>query len=219
MRLIHSRIERACAANGRDARQISLLAVSKRQNAERMRALAEFGQLDFGENLLPEALSKQQTLADLALNWHFIGALQSNKTRSVANHFSWVHSVDRLRIAERLSAQRDPDLPALNVCVQVNISAESSKSGCAPDQCLALCKAVAELPNLKLRGLMTIPAPSDPPDPAPFQALHQLFAQCRAQGLPMDTVSAGMSADLEVAIAHGANLIRVGTALFGPRPT
>ncbi len=194
---------------------VHLLAVAKHQPAAAVRALYALGQRDFGENYLQEAQVKQQELADLdGLVWHFIGPLQRNKTAAVAEHFSWVHSLDRLILAQRLSAQRPPAQAPLQVCLQVNISDEDSKSGCAPADVAALAAAVYELPNLRLRGLMAIPAPDDQ---GAFQRLAELQAQLNAQGYALDTLSMGMSADLEAAIAAGATWVRVGTALFGPR--
>ncbi len=194
---------------------VHLLAVAKHQPAAAVRALYALGQRDFGENYLQEAQAKQQELADLdGLVWHFIGPLQRNKTAAVAEHFSWVHSLDRLILAQRLSAQRPPAQAPLQVFLQVNISDEDSKSGCAPADVAALAAAVRELPNLRLRGLMAIPAPDDQ---GAFQRLAELQAQLNAQGYALDTLSMGMSADLEAAIAAGATWVRVGTALFGPR--
>lgn len=198
---------------------VQIMAVSKQQPAEKIRQAHEAGLRHFGENYLQEALSKKQALEGLDCQWHFIGPIQSNKTRGIAEHFDWVHSVDRERIARRLSDQRPHNLPALNICVQVNISGESSKSGVAPAQSEALCQAISELPGLTLRGLMSIPAPV-----ADFQAqrdtfrkLAQLFAQLKARYSDFDTLSMGMSADYEAAIAEGATLVRLGTVLFGPR--
>ncbi|MGB0221298.1 MAG: YggS family pyridoxal phosphate-dependent enzyme [Sinimarinibacterium flocculans] len=214
---VRSRIDGACAAAGRAADAVTLIAVSKTFDAAAVRAAAAAGQRAFGENYVQEALAKQAQLQDLDLAWHFIGPLQSNKTRAVAEHFDWVHSVDRLKIAERLSQQRPQALAPLQVCVQVNISGEHSKSGCATDEAAALCRAVAQLPRLRLRGLMAIPAPTAPgSDPrAPYRALRELFAGL--SGLGLDTLSAGMSDDLEAAIAEGATMVRVGSALFGHR--
>ena len=210
---------RACAAAGRDAASVTLVAVSKTQPADAVRALAQRGQTAFGENYLKEALAKQQALADLPLQWHFIGPIQSNKTRDIAEHFDWVHSVDRLKIAQRLSDQRRPAQPPLSVCLQVNVSGEDSKSGCTLSELPALAAAVHALPQLKLRGLMAIPAPvASTDDPArPFILLRQAFDALLADGFPLDTLSMGMSDDFELAIAHGATHIRVGSALFGPR--
>lgn len=210
------RIREAAQASQRDCASIGLLAVSKTKPAEAIRQAFSAGTHDFGENYLQEALDKQLELSDLALTWHFIGPIQSNKTKPIAEHFSWVHSVDRLKIAERLSAQRPAHLPPLNICLQVNVSGEASKSGCSPDELAALAQAVTQLPNLQLRGLMTIPEPTD--DPAEQRAA---FARLRElqQGLNLglDTLSMGMSHDLEAAIAEGATWVRIGTALFGAR--
>ena len=173
----------------------------------------------FGESYVQEAQGKQAQLADLALEWHFIGPLQSNKTRPVAEAFDWVHSVDRLRIAERLSAQRPVGLPPLNVCIQVNIDREPTKSGVLPDEVAELAHAVAMLPALRLRGLMAIPRPADDPEVqrGSFRRVRELFEQLRGEGLALDTLSMGMSDDLEAAVMEGATLVRVGTAIFGAR--
>lgn len=213
---VGARIREAAQASQRDCAAIGLLAVSKTKPAAAIRQAHAAGLADFGENYLQEALEKQAELADLPLIWHFIGPIQSNKTRAIAEQFAWVHSVDRLKVAERLSAQRPPQLPPLNVCLQVNVSAEASKSGCSPEQLPALAQAVARLPNLKLRGLMCIPEPTE--DPA---AQHAAFARLRqlrdSLNLGLDTLSMGMSHDLEAAIAEGATWVRIGTALFGAR--
>jgi pyridoxal phosphate enzyme (YggS family) len=212
------RIREAAQNSSRTPEQVGLLAVSKTQPASAIREAAAAGLRDFGENYLQEALDKQQALADLALCWHFIGPIQSNKTRAIAEHFDWVHSVDRLKIAQRLSEQRPAGLPPLNICLQVNISEEPSKAGCRPDEVAGLAQAVAGLPNLRLRGLMAIPRPSS--DPAEqrqaFAALRNLQ---RSLALPteLDTLSMGMSDDLEAAIAEGSTWVRIGTALFGAR--
>ena len=212
---------RACSAAGRDAAEVTLVAVSKTQPADALRALAQAGQVAFGENYLQEALTKQAALADLPLQWHFIGPIQSNKTRDIAARFDWVHSVERLKIAQRLNDQRPAEAPPLSVCVQVNVSREASKSGCAPGELAALAAAIAELPRLRLRGLMAIPAPiAQSADPAqPYRLLREAFEALRALGLPVDTLSMGMSDDFELAITHGATHVRVGSALFGPRPS
>ncbi len=214
-----ARIERAAVAAGRSADEVSLLAVSKTWPAEAVRGAAAAGQRAFGENYVQEGVAKVEALADLGLQWHFIGPLQSNKTRLVANHFAWVHSIDRLRIAERLSEQRDVHLPPLQVCVQVNVSGEDSKSGVSPDELPALARAVAALPRLRLRGLMAIPEPTS--DTAlqrrRFAQVRQLRDQLVGEGLALDTLSMGMSDDLEAAIAEGATMVRVGTAIFGAR--
>ena len=221
LQLVRNRIQAACAQTGRPADSVTLLAVSKTFPAVTVRDAFHAGQRWFGENYVQEALDKIAELADLReqITWHLIGPLQSNKTRVVAEHFDWVQSVDRLKIAQRLSEQRPAHLPPLQVCIQVNTSGEDSKSGVAPGEALALAQAVAALPRLQLRGVMALPAPS--PDPAvQAAALAQVlvvFEQLRAAGLPLDVLSMGMSADLEVAVAQGSTMVRVGTALFGQR--
>ncbi|MGA4495825.1 YggS family pyridoxal phosphate-dependent enzyme [Vreelandella venusta] len=202
----------------------TLLAVSKTKPASMIRQAWQHGQREFGENYLQEALEKQVELADLdGIVWHFIGPLQSNKTRAVAESFAWVHSVDRLKIARRLSEQRPEHLPPLNICLQVNISHEASKSGVMPDEVMALAKEVAALPRLSLRGLMAIPAPASnlAEQRAPFAALLQLLEilQTALPDAPLDTLSMGMSDDLEAAVLEGATLVRLGTAIFGARTT
>ncbi len=199
---------------------MQLLAVSKTWPAACVREAAAAGQRAFGENYAQEALDKAAELVGLGLEWHFIGPLQSNKTRLVAENFAWAHSVDRLKIAERLAAQRPPGLAPLQVCIQVNVSGEASKSGCAPDQAAALAHAVAALPNLRLRGLMAIPEPSDDVglQRRRFALLRQVLERLNSEGLTLDTLSMGMSHDLEAAIMEGATLVRVGTAIFGERP-
>ncbi|KIU53974.1 hypothetical protein QV12_03080 [Pseudomonas putida] len=210
------RIRSAAQAAGRDPGQVRLLAVSKTKPAAAIREVYAAGVCDVGENYLQEALAKQLELTDLPLTWHFIGPIQSNKTRAIAEHFDWVHSVDRLKIAQRLSEQRPAGLPALNVCVQVNVSGEASKSGCNPDELPALAQAIAALPHLKLRGLMAIPEPTD--DPAAQAAAFARVRQLQdSLNLGLDTLSMGMSHDLEAAIAQGATWVRIGTALFGAR--
>ena len=210
------RIRSAAQAAGRDPGQVRLLAVSKTKPAAAIREVYAAGVRDVGENYLQEALAKQLELTDLPLTWHFIGPIQSNKTRAIAEHFDWVHSVDRLKIAQRLSEQRPAGLPALNVCVQVNVSGEASKSGCNPDELPALAQAIAALPHLKLRGLMAIPEPTD--DPAAQAAAFARVRQLQdSLNLGLDTLSMGMSHDLEAAIAQGAAWVRIGTALFGAR--
>ncbi|MEX6678782.1 YggS family pyridoxal phosphate-dependent enzyme [Pseudomonas sp. W2Oct36] len=210
------RIRSAAQAVQRDPGSVGLLAVSKTKPASDLREAYDAGLRDFGENYLQEALGKQAELNDLPLIWHFIGPIQSNKTRAIAENFAWVHSVDRLKIAQRLSEQRPPALPPLNICIQVNVSGEASKSGCSPEDLPALAQAISALPNLKLRGLMAIPEPTDDRDEqnASFAAVSTLQAQL---GLPLDTLSMGMSHDLEAAIAQGATWVRIGTALFGAR--
>src|SRR5690606_19203547 len=217
---VRERLDNAARAAGRDPAAITLLAVSKTQPAASIRAAHAGGLRDFGENYLQEALDKIALLRDLAdIRWHFIGPMQSNKTRAIAEHFAWAHGVDRLKIAERLSQQRPAALPPLNVCLQVNIDGEASKSGVAPEALPALADAVAALPGLRLRGLMAIPAPSDDAaaQRAPFFRLAQQLATLRARLPGLDTLSMGMSDDLEAAIAEGSTLVRVGTAIFGPR--
>lgn len=214
---VGARIREAAQASKRDPSAIGLLAVSKTQPADLLREAFTAGQRDFGENYLQEALNKQTELRDLAITWHFIGPIQSNKTRPIAEHFDWVHSVDRLRIAQRLSEQRPAGMPPLNICLQVNISEEASKAGCASADLHELAHAVAALPNLVLRGLMTIPEPSEDParQRAPLARLRELQ---QSLGLGLDTLSMGMSADLEAAVAEGATWLRIGTAIFGARP-
>lgn len=217
---VQTRIDHAARACGRDPKEIQLLAVSKMQSPQVVREAAQAGQRDFGENYLQEALDKQIAVANPALIWHFIGPIQSNKTRAIAENFAWVHSVDRLKIAQRLSAQRQTSAPPLNVCIEINVSGEASKSGVLPQAAAALAEQVAALPQLKLRGLMTIPAPT-----SDLQQQRQAFAQLRAlfdalnqRGLKLDTLSMGMSDDMEAAIAEGATIVRIGTAIFGARP-
>ena len=215
---VRQRIAAAERQAGRPPGSVTLLAVSKTQPADAVRAVAAAGQRHFGENYLQEALAKQEALRDLPnLIWHCIGPLQANKTRQAAGRFDWVHSVDRLRIAERLSEQRPDGLPPLNICLQVNISDEPSKHGASLAELPALAAAVAALPRLRLRGLMAIPAHSEDPSQQrlPFRALRQALEALPVPGL--DTLSMGMSADLEAAIAEGATLVRIGAAIFGPR--
>jgi pyridoxal phosphate enzyme (YggS family) len=213
---VSSRIHAATLAANRAENSVRLLAVSKTKPAQDLREAYAAGLRDFGENYLQEALGKQLELADLPLIWHFIGPIQSNKTRAIAEHFDWVHSVDRLKIAQRLSEQRPADLPPLNICIQVNVSGEASKSGCTPADLPALAKAISDLPRLKLRGLMAIPEPTEDraTQDAAFAAVQSLQASLN---LPLDTLSMGMSHDLESAIAQGATWVRIGTALFGAR--
>ncbi|MCB2250496.1 YggS family pyridoxal phosphate-dependent enzyme [Pseudomonas chlororaphis] len=218
--LVSARIRAAAQASQRDETSIQLLAVSKTKPAAALREAYAAGLRDFGENYLQEALGKQAELGDLPLSWHFIGPIQSNKTRAIAENFAWVHSVDRLKIAQRLSEQRPADLPPLNICIQVNVSGEASKSGCAPADLPALASAIGALPRLKLRGLMAIPEPTDDraAQDAAFAAVRQLNDDLRERlNLPTDTLSMGMSHDLEAAIAQGATWVRIGTALFGAR--
>ena len=214
--LVSQRIRAAADAVQRDASSIHLLAVSKTKPAQAVREAYAAGLRDFGENYLQEALGKQADLTDLPLSWHFIGPIQSNKTRAIAEIFAWVHSVERLKIAQRLSEQRPADLPPLNICIQVNVSGEASKSGCTPADLPALAQAINALPRLKLRGLMAIPEPTEDraAQDAAFATVRDLQASL---GLGLDTLSMGMSHDLESAIAQGATWVRIGTALFGAR--
>lgn len=214
--LVSQRIRAAAQAVQRDANSIHLLAVSKTKPAQAVREAHAAGMRDFGENYLQEALGKQAELTDLPLSWHFIGPIQSNKTRAIAENFAWVHSVDRLKIAQRLSEQRPADLPPLNICIQVNVSGEASKSGCTPADLPALANAINALPRLKLRGLMAIPEPTEDRavQDAAFATVRDLQASLN---LGLDTLSMGMSHDLESAIAQGATWVRIGTALFGAR--
>ncbi|NWO57698.1 YggS family pyridoxal phosphate-dependent enzyme [Chromohalobacter israelensis] len=217
-----NRLRTALTNAGRDPASAHLLAVSKTQPAASVRQAFEAGQREFGENYVQEALDKQAALADLdAIVWHFIGPLQSNKTRAVAEHFQWVHTLDRERIARRLAAQRPPALGPLDVCLQVNVSGEASKSGVAPADLPALADVVATLPQLRLRGLMTLPAPSDElaTQRRPFAELRELLASLRQRHpqAPLDTLSMGMSGDLEAAVLEGATWVRLGTAIFGQR--
>jgi|RhiMetStandDraft_8_1073273.scaffolds.fasta_scaffold21874_2 pyridoxal phosphate enzyme (YggS family) len=214
-----NRIASAAMRYGRDANSVRLIAVSKSQPAAAIRAVAELGQREFGENYVQEALPKLEQLADLKLTWHYIGQLQTNKTRPVAEHFHWVHTLDRERIAVRLSEQRSPHAAPLNVCIQVRLADEPGKGGISKTELAALARRVVELPRLQLRGLMCIPPPREG-----FEAQRQLFAELadcaqalRDQGMPLDTLSMGMSGDLEAAVAAGATCVRIGTAIFGER--
>ena len=217
---VRARIEAACEKAGRNPGEVVLLAVSKLHPAERVRALRALGQRAFGENYVQEALAKQQQLADQDIEWHFIGPLQSNKTREAAAHFDWVQSADRDKILRRLSGQRPDSLGPLNVCIQVNIDREPQKAGVLPEGAAELARLAGSLPGLRLRGLMTIPrmatAGHDPCDS--YRRMKELFEELRDAGIAMDTLSMGMSADLEQAIAQGSTLVRVGTDLLGPRP-
>jgi len=219
LQAVQARISNAAAAVGRSPESVRLLAVSKTWPLACVLDAAEAGQRAFGENYVQEGIDKITAVSGRNLEWHFIGPLQSNKTKPVAEHFDWVHSIDRLKIAERLSAQRPAYLAPLQVCVQINVSGEASKSGCAPDEALALCRAVAALPGLQLRGLMAIPEPTDDlqAQRIPFRKLRELREQICAAGLPLDTLSMGMSHDLEAAVAEGATIVRIGTAIFGER--
>lgn len=212
-------IASAARQSDRNPDEILLLGVAKQQPAASVRTLAGLGLADFGENYLQDALEKQGELMDLALTWHFIGHVQSNKTRDIASHFDWVHGVDRLKTARRLSDQRESPEP-LNVCLQVNIDDEPSKRGLHPAETAGVAAAVAVLPNLRLRGLMAIPKPETDPSRqrSAFRRVRELYQSLRGRGLDLDTLSMGMTADMQSAIAEGATIVRIGTALFGPRP-
>lgn len=216
-------IAAAAQAAGRDPKSVSLIAVSKTFGPQAVIAAADAGQRAFGENYLQEAVDKMRAVRsarpDLDLEWHFIGPIQSNKTRSVAEHFDWVHAVDREKIAKRLSEQRPSTLPPLQICLQVNVSGEQSKSGVSPADVIPLARAVSAMPGLRLRGLMAIPEPSEDllKQRAPFNQLRQLAQQLREAGIETDTLSMGMSADMPAAIAEGATMVRIGTAIFGKR--
>ncbi len=219
LQAVRARLAAACAAAQRPADEVTLLAVSKTFGADAVREAAGAGQRAFGENYIQEAVEKIALLAHLGLEWHCIGPIQSNKTRLVATHFQWAHTVDRLKIAQRLSEQRPEGLPPLNVCLQVNIDGGPTKAGVAPGEALDLAREIAVLPRLALRGLMTIPEPAE--DFAAQKAIHlrtrALFDELREAGLPLDTLSMGMSGDLEAAVAAGSTMVRVGTAIFGGR--
>ncbi len=216
---VSSRVRLAAQKSQRKECDIRVLAVSKTRPAEAIRVAAQAGLNEFGENYLQEALDKMADLKDLNLVWHFIGPIQSNKTRAIAEHFQWVHSVDRLKIARRLSEQRPDNLDPLNICLQINLSSEASKSGVAPQQAAELLRGAAELQRIRVRGLMAIPAPTD--DEAQqrrnFARLRELLETLKQQMPALDTLSMGMSADLESAIAEGATIVRIGTDLFGAR--
>jgi pyridoxal phosphate enzyme (YggS family) len=217
---VRVRIGAACRAAGRDPAEVTILAVSKKHPAARIRALHALGQTAFGENRMQEALPKISELEDLDIEWHFIGPLQSNKTAEAATHFDWVQSVDRLKILRRLSSQRPPRMTPLNVLLQVNIDREPQKSGAAPEQAAELATEAAGLPGLRLRGLMAIPrmasADHDPADS--YRRMHRLYLDLIADGHALDTLSTGMSDDFEAAILHGSTMVRIGTALMGQRP-
>ena len=219
LQAVSERIAAACAAAGRRPESVMLVAVSKTWPAAAIRDAASAGQYAFGENYVQEASAKIEALQDLPLAWHFIGPLQSNKTRQVAENFDWVHSIDRLKAAERLSTQRPSRLPPLQVCIQVNVSGEGSKNGCTPHEAMGLADKIATLPCLRLRGLMAVPEATQDHAllHARFARLRQLHDQINATGLSLDTLSMGMSHDLEIAIAEGATIVRVGTAIFGQR--
>ena len=204
---------------GRSEKSVTLLAVSKTRTASEIEKLVDQGQVCFGENYLQEAIEKIQSLQHRNLEWHYIGKIQSNKTRQIATHFDWVHTVDRLKIAQRLNDQRPENLPPIKICLQVNSSGEDSKGGVSFDALPDLALKVSQLPNIELRGLMTLPAPADDIDQQrlPFRTLHKALDSLRQQGLELDTLSMGTTNDFEAAIAEGATMIRIGTALFGPR--
>lgn len=218
---VRARIAAACERARRPVQSVTLLCVSKTFTAAQVREAHAAGERRFGENYVQEGLEKIAALADLrpGIEWHLIGPLQSNKTRAVAAQFDWVHGVDRLKVAQRLSEQRPPELPPLNVLLQVNVSGEASKSGLPPDEVAPVARAVAALPRLVLRGLMAIPEPAadEAAQRLPHRALHALLDRLRADGLDLDTLSMGMSADLEAAILEGATIVRIGTAIFGAR--
>jgi PLP dependent protein len=220
LREVRERIARAATAAGRSAQSVTLLAVGKAQPVALLAAAAGCGIGDFGESYLQEALEKIAALPDPTLTWHFIGRVQANKTRPIAEHFAWVHAVDRLKVAERLSAQRPAHAAPLNICLQVNVAGELTKGGVAPAELPALARAVAALPRLTLRGLICVPPEESEParQRAWFARLRTLFEQLNAAGGRLDTLSMGMSGDFEAAIAEGATIVRIGTALFGARP-
>lgn len=220
LRVVRERIARATAAAGRSAQSVTLLAVGKAQPPQLLDAAANCGVSDFGESYLREALGKIAALHDHALTWHFIGRVQANKTRPIAETFAWVHAVDRLKVAERLSAQRPYHAPPLNVCLQVNVAGEATKGGVTPAELPELAAAVAQLPRLALRGLMCIPPEESDParQRAWFARLRTLQEELNARGAGLDALSMGMSADFESAILEGATIVRIGTALFGERP-
>lgn len=218
---VRSRIHQAAIAAGRDPGSVTLVAVTKAKTAEETRSAATAGVTDFGENYVQEAFAKMDRLADLKLIWHFIGRIQSNKTRAIAERFDWVHSVDRVESARRLSDQRPFHAPPLNLCIQVALVPEASKGGVAPEALAALTAGIAGLPRVRLRGLMCVPPPQPRPNShaerAVFARLKKLLEDLKAGGLNLDTLSMGMSADFESAIAEGATMVRIGTALFGSR--
>jgi pyridoxal phosphate enzyme (YggS family) len=223
LQAVEATIQAACQAAGRPRSTVQLLAVSKTFPAEAVLEAVAAGQRAFGENYLQEGVDKiaavAKALPDTRLEWHFIGPIQSNKTRPIATHFDWVHTVERLKIAQRLSEQRPPELGPLNICLQVNISGEASKSGVTPDELPALAQAVAALPNLRLRGLMAIPEPQDDPElqRVPFARLRALAQDIVKAGIHLDTLSMGMSSDMRAAVLEGASIVRVGSAIFGAR--
>jgi len=219
LQAVRACIDAAAISAGRDPQQVHLLAVSKAHPATAIREAFAAGQRRFGENYLQEALDKQMQLGDLAIEWHFIGPIQSNKTQPIARHFDWAHSVDRLKIAQRLSMARPDHLPPLQICLQVNVSKEETKSGLAAEEAAELAHAVSALPHLQLRGLMAIPAPTSDVDlqRAQFRQVRELFESLQQQGLMLDTLSIGMADDYPAAIAEGSTMVRIGSAIFGPR--
>lgn len=223
LQVVQHRIATSAQAAGRDPSSIALLAVSKTFDAQAVLTAAQAGQRAFGENYVQEAIDKisvtRELNPDLQLEWHFIGPIQSNKTRQIAEHFDWVHSVDRLKIAQRLSEQRPADMAPLQICLQVNVSGEATKSGLEPDVLLELARVVNTLPNIRLRGLMAIPEPTEDVEQqrAAFAKLRLMQNDLQAVGIQTDTLSMGMSADMDAAIAEGATIVRIGTAIFGGR--
>jgi PLP dependent protein len=219
LQAVRASIHDAAAHVGRKPEDVHLLAVSKAHPAVALRDAYHAGQRMFGENYLQEALNKQAELTDLHIEWHFIGPIQSNKTQAIAQHFDWVHSVDRLKIAQRLQAARPENLPPLQICLQVNVSQEATKSGLSPEETSDLAHALQSLPRLKLRGLMAIPAPTQHSEEqrAQFRQVRELYEKLKSQGIEMDTLSIGMSEDFPAAIAEGATIVRIGSAIFGPR--
>jgi len=220
LQAVKASIHAAEITGHRVTNSVTLLAVSKAQPASSIREAWLAGQRHFGENYLQEALTKQSLLTDIEVIWHFIGPIQSNKTQAIGQHFAWVHSVDRLKIADRLNQARPDHLPPLQICLQINVSNEISKSGVALEDAMALAKAISKLPKLKLRGLMAIPAPTDNVElqHQQFSVVEHLFESMRTQGYAVDTLSIGMSEDYKVAIQHGATIVRIGSAIFGARP-
>ena len=219
LQAVNARIARVAQSVGRQSEEITLLAASKTNPAEQLRKAWLAGQTIFGENYLQEALAKMPALADLPIEWHFIGPIQSNKTKRIAENFAWVHSVDRAKIADRLSKDRSESLPPLQICLQVNVSGEDSKSGVEPEELAALAAHVVRLPHLKLRGLMAVPelTTATALQRSQFHLLRELYDQLKQDGYELDTLSMGMSEDMDIAIAEGATMVRVGTAIFGPR--
>lgn len=220
LKSVTNRIKQAEEKYGRSPDSVQLLAVSKVHPAEKIREAHAAGQTWFGENYLQEALDKMEQLSDLDLDWHFIGAIQSNKTRQIAEHFNWAHGVNSIKVARRLGEQRPDSLDPINICLQVNISGEESKSGISPDTVITIARDVMQIPGIKLRGLMAIPEYSADFEQQrkPFRKLRELLEQSNQQGMEMDTLSMGMSGDMEAAIAEGATIVRIGTDIFGERP-